>query len=497
MFKTIKDKIQRDKDFPQRQFEIDVLTRVLRGKLYDHMEYDFNQEKKDGIGEYIPLRDRRPSVRYGLCRIVVDDSVSLLFSEGHFPAVDCKDEKTRDALAELIKETKLNQVMIDAATTGSVGSVAIFMRVLSNRVFFKIENTQYLTPIWKKDEPDTLERVVEQYKVKGSVLKAMGYEIANDDLPSDFWFRREWDANAETWFMPWKVGTAAGDGDADDPAPVPDTNNTTTHSLGFVPVVWVKNLPGGDDIDGECTFPPEAIDTQIEIDYQLSQAGRGLKYSSDPTLLIKEPAVDNDGNIIKGGGNALLVSAEGDAKLLEIDGTASAAVIEYVRCLREMALETAHGNRSNADKLSAAQSGRAMELMNQALIWLADKLRISYGEGALLELLRMVVKASAKFKLVKKDGTEIGEMNTNEVLSLRWPNWYQPTYADKQTEAQTLAELRDKQLISQETGVKTIASSYDIADPADELRKIKAEPPPPGDGGDPKPRQQPLSQSED
>lgn len=495
MFKTIKEKIQRDKDFPQRQFDIDVLTRVLRGKLYDHMEYDFNQEKKDDIGEYIPLRDRRPSVRYGLCRIVVDDSVSLLFSEGHFPAIDCKDEKTRDALADLVKETKLNQVMIDAATTGSVGSVAIFMRVLSNRVFFEVQNTQYLTPTWKKDAPDTLDKVVEQYKVKGSVLKDLGYTIGADESAADFWFRREWDANAETWFMPWKVGT--GDGDADDAQLQKDTQNTTTHGLGFVPVVWVKNLPGGDAIDGECTFPPEAIDTQIEIDYQLSQAGRGLKYSSDPTLLIKEPAVDNDGKLVKGGGNALVVSSEGDAKLLEINGTASAAVIEYVRALREMALESAHGNRSNADKLSAAQSGRAMELMNQALIWLADKLRISYGEGALLELLRMVVKASAKFKLVKKDGTEIGEMNATEALSLRWPNWYQPTYADKQTEAQTLGELRDKQLISQETAVQTIASSYDIADPADELRKIKAEPPPPGDGGEPKPRQQPLSQSED
>ncbi len=36
-------------------------------------------------GEYIPLRLRRPSVRYPLCRTVVEDSVSLLFSEGHFP----------------------------------------------------------------------------------------------------------------------------------------------------------------------------------------------------------------------------------------------------------------------------------------------------------------------------------------------------------------------------------------------------------------------------
>lgn len=464
MFKTIKDKIQRDKDFPQRQFDIDVLTRVLRGKLYEHLEYPFHQEKKDNIGEYIPLRDRRPSVRYGLCRIVVDDSVSLLFSEGHFPTIECKDEATREALADLVKETKLNQVMIDAATTGSVGSVAVFMRVLSNRVFFEVQNTQYLTPIWKKDAPDTLEKVVEQYKVKGSVLKDQGYTIAEDELAADFWFKREWDANAETWYMPWKVGTAAGDGDADDKAPQPDTDKTTTHGLGFVPVVWIKNLPGGDSIDGECTFPPEAIETAIEIDYTLSQNGRGLRYSLDPTLMVKEPAVDNDGKMIKGGGNALLVGSDGDAKLLEINGTASDAVLNYVRCLRELALETAHGNRANADKLSAAQSGRAMELMNQSLIWLADKLRISYGEGALLDLLNMVVKASAKFKLQKKDGTEIGELNATEKLSLTWPAWYAPTIQDMLDRATTLRMLCDSGLLSRETAIKILAAEYDIED---------------------------------
>ena len=124
-----------------------------------------------------------------------------------------------------------------------------------------------------------------------------------------------------------------------------------------------------------------AIETAIEIDYQLSQAGRGLKYSSDPTLLIREPAAI-EGELVRGGGNALVVSEKGDAKLLEISGTAAAAVIEYVRTLREMALEGVHGNRASADRLTAAQSGRALEMMNQGLIWLADNLRVSYGAGA-------------------------------------------------------------------------------------------------------------------
>ncbi len=489
MYRSIVSKIQRDKDYPERQFSVDVLSRVLNGTLYDHMPYGFHEEK-NGAGEYVPIRDRRPSVRYALCRIVVDDSVSLLFSEGHFPAVDCADETTRETLTTLAKECNLNEIMIQAATTGSVGSVAILMRVLSNRLFFNVFNTQFLTLAWRADAPDTLERVTEKYKVKGSALMAQGYKIDAADKAADFWFSRQWDEKAETWFEPWKVVD-------DKPGfiPSPDKKRTTTHNLGFVPIVWVKNLPGGDEIDGKCTFPPEAIDTQIEIDYQLSQGGRGLKYSSDPTLLIKEPAVDNDGTMVKGGGNAIVVNEKGDARMLEINGTASAAVIEYVKALRELALESAHGNRSNADKLSAAQSGRAMELMTQSLIWLADKLRISYGEGALLSILKMMVLASNKFSLVDKQGEAIGKLNVREPISLRWPNWFAPTYADKQSEATTLDVLTKSQLLSQETAVKAIAGTYDIEDPEEELNKIKAQPQPAVAGAQPK--QEPLSQSDD
>jgi hypothetical protein len=256
-----------------------------------------------------------------------------------------------------------------------------------------------------------------------------------------------------------------------------DASKTKTHGLGFVPAEWVKNLPGGNGVDGACTFK-EAIDTAIEIDYQLSQAGRGLKYSSDPTLLIKEPAVDEQGGIVKGGGNAIVVSENGDAKMLEINGTAAQAVIEYVRMLRELALESIHGNRANADKVSAAQSGRAMELMNQSLIWLSDKLRISYGEGALLSMLCKIVAVSEKYPL-KVRGEEIEPLNSKAKLLLRWPAWYAPTYADKQTQAETLTTLRTGGLLSRETAVKSLADSYDIEDPQDELSKIDTDQPAP------------------
>lgn len=465
MFETISNLVPRDPHYPPRVRMLDILKRVLDGGLYDVLPYQFHEERGAG-GEYIPLRNRRPSVRYALCRIVVEDSVSLLFSEGHFPTIDCADRMIRTVLADIVKEARLNLIMTEAAMRGSIGSVAILMRVLRGRVFFDVLDTTYLTPEWDPQEPDTLLRVTERYKVPGATLVSNGYEIA--DTAIEYWFTRSWNADAETWLVPAAV-TGASSQEVDE-------LRSVQHGLGFVPIVWIRNLPGpsstGDVADGACTFRT-AIETQIEIDYQLSQAGRGLKYSSDPTLLIKEPAT-NDSQIVKGAGNALVLSEKGDAKLLEIGGTASAAVIEYVRTLRELALESVHGNRANADRLTAAQSGRALELMNQGLLWLADNLRISYGEGALLSLARMVLRASQVYRLRVMD-QEIPALDPAARLSLNWPRWYAPTADDRQKDAQTLSTLADAGHISRESAVKAIADTFDIEDVPAELARIAAD----------------------
>jgi hypothetical protein len=188
--------------------------------------------------------------------------------------------------------------------------------------------------------------------------------------------------------------------------------------------------------------------------------GRGLKYSSDPTLLLKEPALP-DGEFIKGAGNALIVSEKGDARLLEIGGTASAAVIEYVRTLRELALESIHGNRASPERITAAQSGRALELLNQGLIWLADRLRISYGETGLLQLARLIVSASQRYNLVIL-GEAIEPLDPGAPLSLKWPRWYPMTADDRQKDVQSLTSLVAAGCIGRETALKAIAACYDI-----------------------------------
>jgi Phage portal protein, SPP1 Gp6-like len=452
MFDTLSDLVPRDNDYPQRVRHLTILNRVLDGTLYDPLPYHFHEERSVS-GEYIPLRQRRPSVRYPLCRIVVEDSVSLLFSEGHFPTIDSIDPAVRLAFANISKEIRLNLTMTQAAMSGAIGSVALLLRVLKGRIFVDVLNTIYLTPVWDPLAPDTLARVDERYKVSGADLLKNGYAI--DDADAQYWFSRYWDSESETWLQPTLVGASLPS--------VIDVVRSVTHQLGAVPIVWIKNLPGapttGDTADGACTFAA-AMHCQVEIDYQLSQVGRGLKYSSDPTLLLKDPTLP-DGELIKGAGNALIVSEKGDARLLEIGGTASAAVIEYVRTLRELALESIHGNRASPERITAAQSGRALELLNQGLIWLADNLRTSYGEAGLLQLARLIVRASQMYTIVVL-GEPIGPLDPGAPLSLKWPRWYPTTADDRQKDVQSLTSLVAAGCISRETALKAIAACYDI-----------------------------------
>jgi hypothetical protein len=450
MFQTICDQIPWDADASPRARRLELMRRVLDGTLYEALPYEFHDERS-ASGEYIPLRRRRPSVRYPLARIVVEDSVALLFSEGHFPEIASPDGAIRDALEAVARDCRLNQVMTEAAIRGSVGSCCLLLRVLQGRVFVDVLDTTWLTPAWQADAPDVLASVTERYKVPGRELQAAGYEVVEPGAA--YWFQRRWDAVEETWFVPQAVGSAG--------APAVDAGRSVRHGLGFVPLVWIRNLPGGAAPDGACTFR-SAVETGIEIDYQLSQAGRGLKYSSDPTLLIKEPA-GLEGELVRGAGNALIVSEKGDARLLEIGGTAAGAVLDYVRVLRDLALEGVHGNRADPSRLGAAQSGRALELMNQGLVWLADNLRVSYGEGGMLQMLRLILRAGEVYPL-RAGGRLLGALDPAAALRLVWPPWYPATSEDRARDAATVLSLVQGGLLGRKAARRLLAADWNGTD---------------------------------
>ncbi len=467
MWRTLQGKYPVDKDYAPRVARLAALQRVLNGTLYDVLKHAAHEET-DGSGQYIKLRDRRPGVRYNLCRMAVRKSVGMVFSEGHFPEIEHEDEATKEALQKIVSESAINLTMIDAATRGSIGSVALWLRVLSGRIYVDVMDTLFLTPTYDPERPDELLAVTERRKLKGSDLRGMGYTVARDDSDAPHWWTRTWTVDAEQWFEPQKI-----DGIEDQKAPKLDRKRTVRHDLGFVPLVWIRNLPGGNGIDGAPTFDDEAIETQIEIEYQLSQGARALRYAGDPLLLIKEPATDAGGSFVRSASNAMIVGKDGDAKLVEIDGAASEAVVNFVKYLADLTREQLHAPALNPDKMTAAQSGRALELLMGPLIELADQLRITYGAEGLRRLLQMIVRIGAKSQLLAQDGTAFAIKDGP--VSLKWPAWFLPTPQDLQVIAGTLRIHTDAGHMSQKAAVEIVAPLYGIPDAAAELTDIKTD----------------------
>lgn len=464
-WQQLKKTYPQDQDLPARANRLTALMRVRDCTQYDDIPNPFSSEY-NGAGEYIPLDKRRPSVRTNMCATVVDESASLVFGEMHWPALTAEDDAVPGVMAALDRECALPAVMIEAVMSGSVGSSALLVETVDRKPCVSMRDTRYLTPSW--DAGGELVEMMECYKVKGADLAAQGWPISGDDQAAVFWWCRKWDHMECQVYVPRLVSEGM-------PNRI-DASRSTSHGLGFVPWIWMANMAPPGTVDGPCTFE-RAIDTVIECDYLLSQSGRGLKYSSDPKLVIKagqaDPAgAEGDGGTTGGSASALILPMDGDAKMLEINGDASGAMLAQYKELRAIVMEQIHGNRASADKISAAQSGRAMEMMCQSLVWLADRLRLSYGEYGLLALYRMV----CRFSCALEGGIRIGSEDYAGLdatgLALQWPPYFPSTDPELLQLAQGLATAVASGFMSNETACSIYAAKVGTASPQEEWNRV-------------------------
>ncbi|HEV2917612.1 MAG TPA: hypothetical protein VGW78_07765 [Candidatus Babeliales bacterium] len=460
-----------DKDWTIRETKLHILQMFLNGSIYDNLQ-SFNQEYQGGNGAYVPLARRRPSTLYKLCEIIVNETVGMLFGDGHFPEVKCIEEghkKTEEFLKYITNSCKIKRTMLNAAKEGSIGSVCILVKVLNGKFYFDVLNTKHLMPIFNQEAPDQLLKLIDHKKVDGSTLMSFGYEIPEKNKNKYYWLDREWDENNETYYKPYLVEEYETNKKREE-----DKERSSSHNFGFVPAIWIQNLPHAHHVDGFCTFEP-IIDTQTEIDYLLSQTGRLLKYNSDPTLVVKNPSSLEGSKLIKSQ-TILNLDEKGDAYYAEMSGSSVSAVIEYVKLLREYGLESIRGNRSSPEKLNAAQSGRALQMLNNPLINLVDEMRLTYGDSGLLCLYSMCIKIYlANPKEIDCGGFEPDSDDCSDHLCLYWQDWYPATGQDKLQEAQAVQIYRGAGVISQETAINFVAEEFGIEDTENELSLIDKE----------------------
>lgn len=533
---------------PARTRYLDALDRVREGTIYDKLPYPFSMEFEDtGAKDMIPIEQRRPAVKFGIAKVVVDQTASLTFGQGHSPYVKIYDPfKTKNSedsnsddeaakyltkLIEFIRHvTVMDAVMFDCIEKGSSGSVCAIVRVTKKGIpWIRVVAGKHLRPTFDDNDPNELIKLEEIYKTTYSELIGKGYTkgelgVADDQWvkpDTEYWFNSTLDANVEQWMRPLKRDEFSRLGKQKDNLPgqvytwEEDSKRKWPHKWGEVPAVWGRNLHEREAIDGPSTYS-DICDMSIEIDYLMSQIGRGFKYSMDPLLAMKQGEtttripigstnLDRTPDIDRTPAKVINVPPGGEAKMLEIAGNGLNAAKDWVKLIREWAMETAGGMKSDQEHAGGPQSGRALEILHQALVWLVGRMRLDYGDGMMVPIIKLIIRG-IKLDLVKMWSVKAEQVPDQDYpLKLVWPSWWQPRGADFYQTAQALlvaaggTSREGKQLLPMRAVFEAFAQAMGHPDPAavadeaetefakyrEEQMKILAPTPAAGSGGNP------------
>ena len=449
MYKAISEKIRFPDWADTRYREMATRELFLRGHFYDHLPNPFSAETRSD-GEYIPILERRPSVPYNLPRAISAETRRWLWSGRNCPRLMCEDEDLLEAAQRLVRESGMIKKMAEATFFGSVGSVAVTFQIRVGADGYP----RVMFDTWRaKDCQVTFNDVGEltnlrvQYICPGRSFLAQGITHAatetgpsNLDKPIErdklYWFTRDYTDQWVITYRPLEEGDYNPREPSDQRRLIVDIDRSTAHALGFVPGEWIQNLPGGEHPDGDCTWWP-ALNTAITLDYTLSMIPRGLWYNLCPQLVIEgellNQGVDQNGRmLIRGPSNVLQMAplekgvggqqhGGGQAYLLESNGAVFGKAVEIVDAFKKIAKEQIQASRKDPDKLTSAQSGVAVDTLEQEHMGLVQELRQSYGEDGYMPLLRKVTLAAYLAEHPLMRGIRLDPDVLEEELSLQWP----------------------------------------------------------------------------
>lgn len=456
--KLWKDSDTYPKTISDRYVELDVRQRLLDGSIYDVLQYSFEQEETTNR-KHIPILKRRPSTPYNLAKIIVDQSSSLTFGEQHAPSVrlvsdddsesqdtqNTEDLKKHKLFEKIVEESELESVMLEAMRKGSVGSVAIVLHRLPDGMpWLDVIESKYCTPYFDPADPRKLKKMVQVYPISAEGLDLAGYEGAFDP-DETYWLMVTYTEQLEARALPMPQKRYEKLGQEDDDGTIiswePDTERSKVNPFNFMNVLWIRNLEERRAIDGDSTFR-EIADMSIAITYAISQINRGFRYTADPLMAIEEGELANampmgnymgspngDNDIVKSPARVLKIPRGGNIKVLEIAGDGLKASAEFVRLLREYALEVVSGLKSDQQHAGGVQSGKAINALEKALHWLVSRFRTSYGKRGYLVLLKMIIRGLVEGTLAIP-GVDVHMLDVNTSLRLLWPKDSLPEGAD-------------------------------------------------------------------
>jgi SPP1 Gp6-like portal protein len=418
------------------------------------------------------LRDKRPSVQVGLTKKAVNRVNAHLFGEGHAPGWKIEQEgedKLEKDLAALIDESGIRRRYSELGRLGCLhGTVAIGFYVFEDgRVDTEIINVGKAKPIFGRDDR---KKAIELDVDFDELLELREYwrTFADDEESGErieTWHRRDWTTDSTLEYFPIEGPVTK----PEDLKWEEDEELSVPHGLGFVPAEWITPLEVANDIDGAPIVDEPEFLLEDEVNYTLSQAGRGIRYNQEPTLVFTGVDAEDDCSIVRGGNNTLRVRTDpareggqnADAKLLEMTGTGPATAMDYVRLVRNMFNEIVQVVDHDPAQFAGAASGVALERLLYPMVLLVQNLRPDYEE----KLGRLLVK------MLKATGS-VGPSDDIRVSAI-WPPVVDSTAVDLREYTAAIIQTYELGLIDRRKAIEFLAPFLDIDDVDEFLNQVE------------------------
>ena len=452
-----------------RERELDRARRYYWGRQYDDL--------KDWSDDSVATRERKPTVRLRLTKQAVDTVNSYLFGERRSPTFNVPDDPAAtEVIQNLFRTSGLSRKLGEVGRLGNLqGEVAVAFHKLDDA--FDVE---FLTV--------DLARVTLGRHDK---LRAQQLGVSFDDVLDldEFWrefiydytgavisevlHRRTWTTDQTIEYLPIDLRTtpalvaALGSPDEvlglqDLPWQV-DEERTVTHDFGFVPVEWIPNGEIANDVEGHPLLTDAEFDLEDEINYVLSQAGRGIQYNGEPLTVFLNVAGTRNRNpngqqteLERGAGNTLALRPQSDqqpadAKTLELSGSGQMVAMEFARDLRAALFEVLQIVRHDPQLFAGTLSGVALERILGPTISHVSRLRPYYGKGLA--------------RLLSKMAWSLGELERGTLASPTWPDVVEKTTDDIMMDISVAGDAMDRGLIRREEAIQRIAPYFGVEDP--------------------------------
>ena len=421
-------------------------------KLHD-LENHLNSMQFDGLKDwneslnsnyYVPVKERKPAIIYPLPQIITNRVNKKLTGRNTFPKITLEEDEETQFLVEEIHKAVDFEVYMKEAIEKLLGIGAAFVRIkiINGILGLECYSPNNCWPVF--DDNGELESIEIRYVYESKTDKG---EIKN------YWYKFTMNKGTDTLF----------DNPEYQPGEKPKFNvvSSVNHNLGFVQGEWVKSTKNPHQFEGKSVFK-EVMDFGNCLSYVFTLQGGAVEYGAEPQILLTGMMEGEIDDLVKRKEKAWALGREGDAKYLEASGTGTATAEAFDVQMGKKIAEITSVIMHDPEKFSAhAQSGKAMEMLNEPMVELVEDFR-PYIEGFFK---RLSIKMLVSLLIMSKRNlvTDFNIPGSYKPKSLNLNVEFGPVYpmsiADKQAEVTYLTTLTNANILSRQTALEIMVKN--------------------------------------